>query len=420
MPPPRKSGWQSKSTPNLSTLLALATVEDHASTTANATSTALPTEPTASPELVTSPPEPASIDEYSFDSSHEPSSLSPPSGDEEEEDEEEDGEEEDGEDDSEEEDVPVPLPPGPLYQHHSRSHTYLAPYAFAPPFYNRPPTPLPPSPSLTSLLRPTFSSHNSGPTTPDPSSDEGPPHARPGTGTGTGTTTGTTGTSAGTGAQTPNSAAASTLTSSFRTAKPIPRASPKVPTYEYYGFTLYLTSSLVFVVYLLWAFLPSPFLHSLGIYYYPNRWWALAIPAWTVMLVVYIYAALAGYNTCYLTLPLGDVECLVDEAANVAVVGSDGVIIRDSRPSWRSASSEGRQQQRHGAQGKKGGKGKRGGHSRQSSLTKAHQLSEELDWRDLWNEGTDAVMDIPIGGVCEILYGGRQDGDGYVDGDDVE
>jgi phosphatidylinositol glycan class P protein len=30
----------------------------------------------------------------------------------------------------------------------------------------------------------------------------------------------------------------------------------------------------------------------------------------------------------------------------------------------------------------------------------------------LWNEGTDAVMDIPIGGVCEILYGDH--------GDDVE
>lgn len=27
-------------------------------------------------------------------------------------------------------------------------------------------------------------------------------------------------------------------------------------------------------------------------------------------------------------------------------------------------------------------------------------------WRHVWNEGTDAVMDIPIGGVCEVLYSG--------------
>ena len=34
---------------------------------------------------------------------------------------------------------------------------------------------------------------------------------------------------------------------------------------------------------------------------------------------------------------------------------------------------------------------------------------EELDWRSMWNEGTDAVMDVPIGGVCEILYGSGRD-----------
>ncbi|KAF2719569.1 PIG-P-domain-containing protein, partial [Polychaeton citri CBS 116435] len=238
------------------------------------------------------------------------------------------------------------------------------PSAFAPPFYGRPPTPLPPSPSLTSLLKPTFSSANSRPTTPDPSSDEGIPNRNGGDIT---------------GSQTPNSAAASTLTSSFRQAKPMPRASPRVPTYEYYGFALYLTSSLAFIVYLLWAFLPSPFLHQLGIYYYPNRWWALAIPAWTVMLIVYIYVALASYNTGYLTLPMDSVECLVDEAANIAIIDEHGNMTSSEKASWQM-------------------------HSRQNSLTKV-QPTPELDWMSLWNEGTDAVMDVPIGGVCEVLYG---------------
>ena len=31
--------------------------------------------------------------------------------------------------------------------------------------------------------------------------------------------------------------------------------------------------------------------------------------------------------------------------------------------------------------------------------------AKDVDWKLLWNEGTDAVMDVPIGGVCEILYG---------------
>lgn len=369
--PPKPSAVYSKSTPNLPTLHSISTTTTQNGSSNDNNNSPSPAHPPnqhanlLSPTSITSPSEPASIEDFSLDDPADSASS-----------------------DEEETDAPPASLPN-FYHHHSRSHTYLAP-TFAPPFYNRPPTPLPPSPSLTSLLRPNFSSQNSRPGTPDPSSDEGStPHThRPGTGT-----------------QTPNSAAASTLTTSYRTAKPIPRASPQVPTYEYYGFTLYLVSSLVFVVYLLWSFLPSPFLHSLGIYYYPNRWWALAIPAWTVMFMVYIYVALASYNTGYLTLPMGSVECLVDEAANVAVVNSRGRLVRDEKPSWRADSPD---RSRSGTA--KSGRGKHGGqHSRQTSQSKGIGLDHDVDWRDLWMEGTDAVMDIPIGGVCEILYGQGDD-----------
>ncbi|KAH7269632.1 PIG-P-domain-containing protein [Fusarium redolens] len=202
---------------------------------------------------------------------------------------------------------------------------------FAPPFYGRPPTPLPPSPSLTSLLRP------SRPTTPDASDDDA--------------------------------------------IAPVPRAAPKVPTYEYYGFVLYLFSSLTFLIYLLWGYLPSPFLHALGIYYYPNRWWALAIPAFIVMTVVYIYVALAAFNTEMLTVPLSSVETVVDGAGKLAEIDAKGRL-RGSRNRERKVHGDGR-----------------------------------LRWREIWSEGTDAVMDIPLAGVCEVLYGeGREDGeDEYVD-----
>jgi len=103
--------------------------------------------------------------------------------------------------------------------HHSlrqSTSSLHGPNAFAPPFYNRPPTPLPPSPSLTSLLRPPFSTTTSRPTTPDSSDVE-----------------------------TPNDTEAA-VAKSARRATTVPRASPKVPTYEYYGFVLYLASSLAF------------------------------------------------------------------------------------------------------------------------------------------------------------------------------
>lgn len=200
---------------------------------------------------------------------------------------------------------------------------------YGPPFYGRPPTPLPPSPSLTSLLRP------SRPTTPDASDDENIAH--------------------------------------------VPRVAPKVPTYEYYGFVLYLLSSLTFLTYLLWGYLPSPFLHALGIYYYPNRWWALAIPAFIVMLLCYIYVALASYNLEILTVPMHSVETIVDGAGKLAAIDAKGRL--------------------------------RGGNNRE----KKRDSSGKLRWREIWNEGTDAVLDIPLAGVCEVLYGeGRE----YSENDD--
>lgn len=214
---------------------------------------------------------------------------------------------------------------------------------FYPPFYGRPPTPLPPSPSLTSLLRP------SHPTTPDSSSetedeDEGEEEE--------------------VNKDKKQSNNINNLPKkkkkkkkhSTSLSRPAP---PIVPTYEYYGFVLYLFSSLTFLIYLLWSYLPSPFLHALGIYYYPNRWWSLALPSFLVMFFLYIYVALATYNTSYLTLPLQSIETIVDEASKVATL---------------------------------------------DHTTRRKERSLQ-DWREVWDYPSDAVMDVPLGGVCEILYG---------------
>ncbi|KAF2404549.1 PIG-P-domain-containing protein, partial [Trichodelitschia bisporula] len=158
-----------------------------------------------------------------------------------------------------------------------------------------------------------------------------------------------------------------------RAAHALPRARPAVPTYEYYGFALYVASSFAFGMYVLWAFLPSPFLHRLGLHYYPNRWWALAVPAWLVVLVVYIYVALASYNTGYMTLPMGSIEGVVDEAAQIAGV-EGGVVRREKR--------KGRERKEVGSQ-----------------RIWPVWREEEVDWVGLWNEGTDAVLDVPIGGI---------------------
>lgn len=134
------------------------------------------------------------------------------------------------------------------------------------------------------------------------------------------------------------------------------------------------------------------------------------------MLVLYIYIALAGYNTGYLTLDMAMVECLVDEAGDIAVLDERGNI---KKAGWQERRGNVEEKGRTGRT--KGGYiPKKQGRSRNDRLdmTKVdlHDGTDEdgdegklLDWNTLWNEGTDAVMDVPIGGVCEVLYGqGRQ------------
>lgn len=207
-----------------------------------------------------------------------------------------------------------------------------------PPFYGRPPTPLPPSPSFSSLI-----TIKSRPATPYASDDD--------------------------------------------PADPSPPTSPKVPTYEYYGFVLYLFSSLSFLIYLLWSFLPSPFLHALGIYYYPNRWWSLAVPSFLVMTVVYIYVALQSYNTEVLTLPLNAIQTIVDHSAQVAVLDSKGRLM-------------------HGhAEGVAIHRKSKAEKAKSNSLAVPRSPGQEM--LEAWCVGTDAVLDVPLAGVCEMLYARR-------------
>lgn len=355
-------GLQSKSTPNLPTLKSLD--NDRKSAGHQHSHSAI------SPQRITSPRSPlsngpASVEDNE-DDVEDPFALEDSEG-------SESGEEEaQGETDS-------PPASRPLYT--SRSYTHLPRQpatALYPPFYNRPPVPLPPSPSLTSLLRPAFSAATSRPTTPDSSDVELPYGHTNGTNTPTSSTTNL-----------------AHITNSARHAPTVPRASPKVPTYEYYGFAVYLGSSAAFLMYILWAYVPAPLLHQMGIWWYPDRWWALAVPCWMVALVIYIYVALASYNTRYLTLPLNSCENLVDATAQIAVI--DRKTRQIARDNVFGVSSV-KPPRRHDSSSRSV--------SRSNSFS-AYQFDadEHVDWKSFWNVGTDAVMDVPIGGVCEILYG---------------
>jgi phosphatidylinositol glycan class P protein len=350
-------GLQSKSTPNLPTLQSL----QDASDAVPLRSPRSPRSPLSNSALSGT----ASVEDNDFSDNHD--------DDEDDDDDDDDDDEEaalfalhelsDSSSDSQSQSQASSPASRPLFTSRSQTHLPRTTTALFPPFYNRPPVPLPPS--LTSLLRPSFSAATSRPTTPDSSDVE-----------------------LSTSASTPNLAS---ITNSARHAPTVPRASPKVPTYEYYGFALYLGSSAAFLMYILWAYVPAPMLHSMGIHWYPNRWWALAVPCWLVVLVVYIYVALASYNTQHLTLPLRSCENLVDDCAQVAVVDRQTRLIARS-PVFAVAGAE-------------GGTARREGEGSVDFERYYFEAGDKVDWKALWNTGTDAVMDVPIGGVCEVLYG---------------
>lgn len=116
------------------------------------------------------------------------------------------------------------------------------------------------------------------------------------------------------------------------------------------------------------------------------------MPAWLVVLLMYMYVALASYNTGVLTLPMQSIENMVDEASQVAIVDNNGKIIRPKKQSRFQMSGKGKKHHDRN-------------HSGQSRSPYGPLGGKEVDWHHIWDEGTDAVLDIPIGGVNQILYG---------------
>ncbi|EPS65066.1 hypothetical protein M569_09715, partial [Genlisea aurea] len=55
---------------------------------------------------------------------------------------------------------------------------------------------------------------------------------------------------------------------------------------EVYGFIGSITTVVFTAIFLMWAYVPDRWLHSLGIHYYPNRFWALALPTYFIVTVV--------------------------------------------------------------------------------------------------------------------------------------
>lgn len=69
---------------------------------------------------------------------------------------------------------------------------------------------------------------------------------------------------------------------------------------ELYGFFSWNLSAIVFILYMIWAFVPASVLNEFGIHYIPDKYYAIAVPLWfavTVIFVLQMYVACCIYAT---------------------------------------------------------------------------------------------------------------------------
>jgi len=81
-----------------------------------------------------------------------------------------------------------------------------------------------------------------------------------------------------------------------------------------YGFVFYLASFVGFGVYILWAYVPDAWLHSAGLTYWPQKYWAVAVPVFLCMTLAVFYVAYMGL-IFLTTSPVTDISTITDSKA---------------------------------------------------------------------------------------------------------
>ncbi len=105
------------------------------------------------------------------------------------------------------------------------------------------------------------------------------------------------------------------------TESPEPKNTP-APYRAIYGFVLWLVSYVFLMVYIVWAFISEEYLHFFGLTYWPQKYWAIAIPAY--IFTAFLIFGLIIYPSVNLliTPPLCDVRTI---QINSTSAGTQGI-----------------------------------------------------------------------------------------------
>lgn len=84
------------------------------------------------------------------------------------------------------------------------------------------------------------------------------------------------------------------------------------PARSLYGFFMFLFSKTALVIYFFWAFVPDFYLHYFNIYYYPDKYWATAIPIQCLIALTLFAFFIYPSSNFIMTCPIDNLNTILD------------------------------------------------------------------------------------------------------------
>ena len=96
----------------------------------------------------------------------------------------------------------------------------------------------------------------------------------------------------------------------------------------HYAFVSWIGTIIAYLIFLVWAFAPASVLHDFGITYYPDRYYAIALPSYMLVVAILVGISYVGLNL-WNTFEPNDIRTIEDKDS--IYLSSDYLRIQSSK-----------------------------------------------------------------------------------------